>query len=148
MEEGANRTSIEASRSADVVREMLLNVPYDHPDPMKAPNVESTAFGGYKDISKSHSIFLLETTYAHTLNQILFHSQEAVAHANVKTCVCPSFENRDKSVAGAKMRIKDLSLFGPMSLKDDNSYMVLEYCRCLEGGDSFWELTSTEFCTL
>lgn len=100
--------------------------------------------------SDHHSIFVLDTSYAHTLNQVLFHSETEMSHAGVRTCICPSLENRDQTTAGAKKKIKNLDLLGPLSLKDGNNYMVLEY-EASEGASPVskrWALTSSELLQL
>lgn len=135
-EESKGKAYIEASNSSDVVKELLMNAPLPPDASPQCPH---------------HSILLLNTSYAHTLNQVLFHSQSEMGHASVSTCICPSMENRDSSATGAKKKIKELDLIGPMSLKDGNNYLVLEYtCSDVDGfpDNKQWHLSASEFCSL
>ena len=133
-----------------MIKELLQNFP-GRATPSDV-SVDDAKEAANTAVSKAdhHSLFLLDTSYAHTLNQVLFHSQAEMAHAGIRTCICPSFENRDQTTAGAKKEIKDLDLFGPLSLKDGGNYMVLEY-EASEGASPEtrrWALTSSEFLLL
>lgn len=155
VEEDSGQSFIEASNSAGIVKELLMNLPLREEsiasDPLDALRVSSS---DWRSDSTHQSILLLDTTYAHTLNQVLFHSSSELTHANVLTCICPSIDNKDKSVAGAMKKIKDLHLLGPLSLKDGNNYMVIEYTStnisvsCEEEPKVCWGLSSIEFFSL
>ena len=126
---------------------MLMNIPLD----CLTDSAEESAAPDH------HTILMVDTTYAHTLNQVLFHSQLEMSHAHVSTCLCTSLENRDKSVAGAQKKLKDLHILGPLSLKDGDNYMVLEYTSTTPTGRSGattlistpkWKLSTVEFFSL
>lgn len=114
------------------MKEVLLAVPID---------VDSTAD------RKHQSMFILDTAYAHTMNQVLFHSGAELTHANVRTCICPSMENKSGTPEAAKMKIKDMTLFGPLSLKDSRSYVEVDYIRSGSGDKAVWELSNVQYST-
>lgn len=121
---------VEASNSADIIKELLLASP-------------GAAAGADE---KHQSIFLLDTIHAHTLNQFLFFSEKEVSQARLDTCIAPGVGNRDGTAAGAKKKIKKLNLLSPMSLRDGNNFLVLEYeSESLADGAISWTQTSSEF---
>jgi hypothetical protein len=156
QEEQDGKATLESSNSGEVIREMLMNIPADNTDTGGSLSLKISSEGDGDDAKPSsegdgerkgpHSIFMLDTAYAHTMNQVLFHARAEMAHAGVSTCICPSMENRDNSIVDAKKKIKDLNLLGPLSLKDKSKYLVLDYSRSGKETESIgWEMSNAQF---
>lgn len=144
-----SKAFIQSSNSSKIIQELLMNVPVPS-DSDTTPGL-SDAKQASSDLFPTQSILMLDTAYAHTLNHVLFHSQSEMDYAKVSTCICPSMENRKNSVADARKIIKGLHLIGPLSLKDGNNYLVLEYTQEADEANSghiIWKLSSTEFYSL
>jgi hypothetical protein len=110
----------------------------------------STATHQESSIIDVCGIFMLSYSYAHTLNQVLFHMPEVLEEAQVSLCIVSDSNRSPKSsnsatssspnLTGFPLTLGRLTVVAPPSLARDGQYLSVELLR----RQGRWVVSNTE----